>query len=88
MNKEKSQLIMKIKGDIETQLRKMGDAQQRFYNYVNHGLNDLEEMEGNSDTNPQRLINDYLSKIGREIDNLGNYYQKQLKPFLDKENDN
>ena len=91
MNKEKSKLIKQIKEDVENKLRKMHNGRQEMYNYVNRGLNDLKELipeEDASLSTNYASFNLHLRNVLHSIDDLDDYYQKQLKPFLDEENDN
>ena len=93
MNKEKSKLIKQLQKDAETQLSQISNAQQGFYICINNCLENLKNVYAScSDkivlTRDRELINGSLSRIRKEIDYLDNYYQKQLKPFLDEENAN
>ena len=91
MNKEKSKLIKKIKDDVETQLKKMGDAQIRFYQIINNHISDLNEIIYVSEqielVGYKNRLNTYADFIKESIDDLNEYYQKQFKPFLDREKD-
>jgi len=87
-HKNISSLINQTEKDAETQIRKMYDAYQRFYNYVNKDLIDLKKINSAYLTptqieNYRTLMNKSLVKVRRNIDDLDKYYQKQLKPFLD-----
>ena len=86
--KKQSDLITQTKENAETQLRKMCDAYQRFYTYVNNDLINLEEIK-NSHVNPNQienqkiLMNKSLVNVRKSIGDLNKYYETQLKPFLD-----
>ncbi len=85
MNKEKSKLIKQIKEDVENKLRKMHNGRQEMYNYVNRGLNDLKEIIPEEDvlfSTNYASFNLHLRNVLKSIDNLNDYYQKQLKPFF------
>lgn len=88
-HKNISNLINQTKEDAETQIKKMYDEYQRFYNYVNIDLIDLKKINSvyltpNQIENQSILMNKSLVNVKRSIGDLNKYYETQLKPFLDK----
>ena len=98
MNENKNLItkIQQIEKDAETQLRKMSNETQRFYEFVSGRINDLISNPNigvildlslkeiyTLKTN-HRLMQGSLKEIQRQISGIKRNYNKTYKPFLEK----